>query len=113
MQIIYDSTGGRVPKFWRYVFVPLMYLSSRINRTRHSAGLRLEVSQRPICIAHYRFSHPLPVSDVDNRVRAIAEEVFGLTTVIWNQNSEGLYNSPPVRVIPSPLTRICNVKIGS
>lgn len=28
-------------------------------------------------------------SDVDNRVRAIAKEVFGLTTVIWNQDSEG------------------------
>jgi hypothetical protein len=26
-----------------------------------------------------------PYGDVDNRVRAIAREVFGLTTVIWNQ----------------------------
>jgi len=47
MQIIYDSTGGRIPKFWRP-----------------------------------------PFGDVDNRVRAIAKEVFGLTTVIWNQNSQ-------------------------
>lgn len=25
-----------------------------------------------------------PYGDVDNRVRAIAKEVFGLTTVLWN-----------------------------
>ncbi|KAK4702848.1 chitin deacetylase, partial [Phenoliferia sp. Uapishka_3] len=28
-----------------------------------------------------------PYGDVDNRVRAIAKEVFGLTTVIWNQDT--------------------------
>ncbi|CED84454.1 Polysaccharide deacetylase [Phaffia rhodozyma] len=28
-----------------------------------------------------------PYGDVDNRVRAIASEVFGLTTVIWNQDT--------------------------
>ncbi|GAA5893407.1 hypothetical protein JCM5296_004868 [Sporobolomyces johnsonii] len=28
-----------------------------------------------------------PYGDVDNRIRAIAEEVFGLKTVIWNQDS--------------------------
>ena len=44
MQIIHDSTGGRLPKYWRP-----------------------------------------PYGDSDNRVRAIAKEVFGLTTVIWNQ----------------------------
>ncbi|KAJ6539347.1 hypothetical protein B0H19DRAFT_1269671 [Mycena capillaripes] len=47
VQIIHDSTGGRVPKFWRP-----------------------------------------PFGDSDNRVRAIAKEVFGLTTVIWNQDTE-------------------------
>lgn len=26
-----------------------------------------------------------PYGDVDNRVRAVAKEVFGLTTVVWNQ----------------------------
>lgn len=38
--------------------------------------------------------------DVDNRVRAIAKEVFGLTTVIWNQDSEGkdFCLSPRLRV---------------
>lgn len=29
-----------------------------------------------------------PYGDVDNRVRALAREVFGLHTVIWNQDSE-------------------------
>jgi len=46
MQIIHDSTGGRVPAFWRP-----------------------------------------PYGDSDNRVRAIAKEIFGLTTVIWNYDS--------------------------
>lgn len=47
MQIIHDSTEGRVPRYWRP-----------------------------------------PFGDCDNRVRAIAKEVFGLTTVIWNQDSQ-------------------------
>ena len=41
MQIIYDSTGGRVPKFWRYVFFPLIcehYLNPDL------ADLPMEVS---------------------------------------------------------------------
>ncbi|KAG8743382.1 hypothetical protein FRC10_012186 [Ceratobasidium sp. 414] len=46
MQIIHDSTGGRLPRFWRP-----------------------------------------PYGDSDNRVRAIAREVFGLVTVIWNQDT--------------------------
>ena len=47
LQIIYDSTGGRVPRYWRP-----------------------------------------PYGDADNRVRAIAKYIFGLTTVVWNQDSE-------------------------
>jgi peptidoglycan/xylan/chitin deacetylase (PgdA/CDA1 family) len=47
MQIIHDSTGGRVPAYWRP-----------------------------------------PYGDSDNRVRAIAKEIFGLTTVIWNYDSD-------------------------
>ncbi|KAH9899845.1 hypothetical protein C8Q73DRAFT_638659 [Cubamyces lactineus] len=47
MEIIHNSTGGRLPKYWRP-----------------------------------------PYGDSDNRVRAIAKEVFGLTTVIWNQDTE-------------------------
>ena len=47
IQIIHDSTGGRVPAFWRP-----------------------------------------PYGDSDNRVRAIAKEIFGLTTVIWNFDSD-------------------------
>ncbi|KAG7096959.1 hypothetical protein E1B28_004356 [Marasmius oreades] len=46
MQIIHDSTGGRVPRLWRP-----------------------------------------PYGDSDKRVRAIAKEVFGLSTVIWNQDT--------------------------
>ncbi|TFK55730.1 glycoside hydrolase/deacetylase [Heliocybe sulcata] len=47
MQIMYDSTGGKVPRYWRP-----------------------------------------PYGDSDERVRAIALEVFGLTTIIWNQDTE-------------------------
>lgn len=46
MQIIADSTGGRIPRFWRP-----------------------------------------PYGDMDNRVRAIAKEVFGLTPVMWNHDT--------------------------
>ncbi|KAJ7032459.1 carbohydrate esterase family 4 protein [Mycena alexandri] len=56
MQIIHNSTGGRVPKFWRP-----------------------------------------PYGDTDTRVSAIAKEVFGLTTIIWNQDTAdwSLTDSPP------------------
>ncbi|KAA1466513.1 glycoside hydrolase/deacetylase [Dentipellis sp. KUC8613] len=47
MEIIHNSTGGRVPRFWRP-----------------------------------------PYGDTDKRVSAIAKEVLGLTTVVWNQDSE-------------------------
>lgn len=47
MQIIYDSTGGRLAGYWRP-----------------------------------------PYGDTDTRVTAIAKEVFGLTTVVWNQDTE-------------------------
>jgi chitin deacetylase len=47
IQIIHDSTGGRIPAFWRP-----------------------------------------PYGDADNRVRAIAKLIFGLTTVIWNYDSD-------------------------
>ncbi|KAI0743087.1 glycoside hydrolase/deacetylase [Daedaleopsis nitida] len=45
MKLIHDSTGGRVPKYWRP-----------------------------------------PTGDSDERVLAIAREVFGLSTVLWNQD---------------------------
>ena len=44
MELIHNSTGGRLPKYWRP-----------------------------------------PFGDSDERVRAIAKEIFGLTTVIRNQ----------------------------
>jgi len=47
LQIIHDSTEGRVPRYWRP-----------------------------------------PFGDADTRVRAIASEVFGLTSVIWNRDTE-------------------------
>jgi len=47
MELIHNSTGGRVPKFWRP-----------------------------------------PFGDTDVRVSAIASEVLGLTTVIWNHDTE-------------------------
>ena len=43
MELIHNSTGGRVPRFWRP-----------------------------------------PFGDTDVRVSAIANEVLGLTTVVWN-----------------------------
>lgn len=50
MQLIHNSTGGRVTKYWRP-----------------------------------------PFGDADNRVRAIAKEVFGLQAILWNQ--EYVYTS--------------------
>lgn len=44
MELIHNSTGGRVPRFWRP-----------------------------------------PYGDTDARVSAIAKEVLGLTTIIWNK----------------------------
>ncbi|KAJ7502621.1 carbohydrate esterase family 4 protein [Mycena galericulata] len=46
MELIHNSTGGRIPKFWRP-----------------------------------------PYGDTDKRVSAIAKEVFGLTTIVWNQDT--------------------------
>ncbi|KAI0278828.1 hypothetical protein BGY98DRAFT_1077813 [Russula aff. rugulosa BPL654] len=47
LQLIYNSTGGRLARYWRP-----------------------------------------PYGDTDARVDAIAREVFGLTTIIWNNDSE-------------------------
>ncbi|KAJ4481538.1 hypothetical protein C8J55DRAFT_473882 [Lentinula edodes] len=47
MQLIHNSTGGRLPKYWRP-----------------------------------------PYGDTDLRVSAIAEEVFGMETILWNQDTE-------------------------
>ncbi|KAH9977700.1 hypothetical protein BGW80DRAFT_1283797 [Lactifluus volemus] len=47
MELIHNSTGGRVPRFWRP-----------------------------------------PYGDTDARVSAIAKEVLGLTTIIWNHDTE-------------------------
>jgi peptidoglycan/xylan/chitin deacetylase (PgdA/CDA1 family) len=46
LEIIHNSTGGRVPRYWRP-----------------------------------------PYGDMDNRVRAIAKEIFGLETILWNQDT--------------------------
>ncbi|OCH94080.1 carbohydrate esterase family 4 protein [Obba rivulosa] len=47
MQLIHNSTGGRLPRYWRP-----------------------------------------PYGDSDTRVGAIAREVFGLTTIVWNQDTD-------------------------
>ncbi|EIW76113.1 carbohydrate esterase family 4 protein [Coniophora puteana RWD-64-598 SS2] len=60
MEIIHNSTGGRIPKYWRP-----------------------------------------PYGDSDMRVRAIAKEVFGLTTVIWNQDTNDWSLSEPVPLTTS------------
>lgn len=57
IQLIHNSTGGRVPKYWRP-----------------------------------------PYGDSDMRVRAIAKEVLGLTTVIWNQDTNDWSLSDPVPI---------------
>ncbi|KAJ7064113.1 carbohydrate esterase family 4 protein [Mycena amicta] len=56
MEVIHNSTGGRVPRFWRP-----------------------------------------PQGDSDTRTSAIAREVFGLTTVIWNRDTSdwSLDATPP------------------
>lgn len=43
-----------------------------------------------------------PQGDADNRVRAIAKEVFGMTTVFWNQDTEdwSLSDATPMYTIP-------------
>ncbi|KAF8909440.1 hypothetical protein CPB85DRAFT_1519372, partial [Mucidula mucida] len=46
MEIIHNSTGGRVPKYWRP-----------------------------------------PYGDCDNRVRAIAQQIFGLEAILWNHDT--------------------------
>ncbi|KAH8118696.1 glycoside hydrolase/deacetylase [Phellopilus nigrolimitatus] len=47
IQIIYDSTNGKLPRFWRP-----------------------------------------PYGDIDQRVSAIAREVFGMSAILWNQDTE-------------------------
>ncbi|KAI9625941.1 hypothetical protein KEM48_010641 [Puccinia striiformis f. sp. tritici PST-130] len=48
------------------------------------SGGRLPAFWRPPC---NRIDYVGPKGDVDNRVRAIAKNVFGLQTVIWNQDT--------------------------
>ena len=69
MQIIFDQNGGRVPKYW--VSCPGGVSSGDLALILQSDLL----VQRP------------PYGDLDNRVRTIALEVFGLTSVVWNADS--------------------------
>jgi chitin deacetylase len=73
MQIIHDSTGGRLPRFWRSVGIQSLKGESVVSRPH---------VYRP------------PYGDVDNRVRAIASQVFGLTTVLWNYDSNDWHLQP-------------------
>lgn len=63
MQVIYDQSG-KLPAFWRPPYG--QYQSKAVDLVH--ADLRC-------------------TGDVDNRVRAIAKEVFGLTTVTWSLDS--------------------------
>ncbi|PCH41197.1 carbohydrate esterase family 4 protein, partial [Wolfiporia cocos MD-104 SS10] len=60
MQLIHNSTGGRLPRFWRP-----------------------------------------PYGDTDTRVHAIAQEVFGLTTIMWNHDTEDWSLTEPDGTTPS------------
>jgi chitin deacetylase len=62
-QIIMDQSGGLIPKFWRPPYGSFFFLKF---------------------FTHQLTSFRLSLGDVDNRVRAIALEVFGMSTVIWN-----------------------------
>lgn len=64
MELIHNSTGGRVPRYWRP-----------------------------------------PYGDSDMRTRAIAREVFGLQTVIWNSDTGDWTSGSPQQVAAS-LTQI-------
>jgi chitin deacetylase len=70
-QAIYEYSGGLVPKFWRPP-----YVSQRPLRRPNESSARWTDSQ-PF----------LRQGDADNRVRAIAEEVFGMILVGWNRDS--------------------------
>ncbi|GJE84012.1 carbohydrate esterase family 4 protein [Phanerochaete sordida] len=68
MEIIHNSTGGRLPKYWRP-----------------------------------------PYGDSDNRVSAIAKEVFGLQTIIWNQDTEDWsINQPGFSTTPESVAASLN-----
>lgn len=60
IQIIYDMTDGKVPRFWRP-----------------------------------------PYGDIDARVSAIGREVFGMTAVMWNHDTEdwSMQNNPPATTL--------------
>ncbi|TDL17330.1 glycoside hydrolase/deacetylase [Rickenella mellea] len=57
MQIIHDSTGGRLPRYWRP-----------------------------------------PYGDIDNRVRAIAKQVFNMTAIIWNHDTGDWTGASPDKI---------------
>ncbi|KAF8507591.1 hypothetical protein JB92DRAFT_3121702 [Gautieria morchelliformis] len=71
MQIIHDSTGGRVPRYWRP-----------------------------------------PYGDSDNRVRAIAKTVFGLTQIDWNRDSEDWQIASGGTTLPNVITSLNNWYTG-
>jgi len=62
LQLIYNSTGGRLARFWRP-----------------------------------------PYGDTDTRVTAIAKEVFGLTAVLWNHDSEDWTLGEPGGITPQAI----------
>jgi len=62
LELIHNSTGGRLPRYWRP-----------------------------------------PYGDTDVRVKAIAQEVFDLTTILWNQDTEDWSLGEPGGTTPSAI----------
>ena len=61
------------------------YLTS-LNNTQvlGELGWTMQIIHDPTNGRIPRFFRP-PYGDIDNRIRAIAQEVFGMTAIIWNQ----------------------------
>lgn len=64
MQVLADNNFGKIPLYWR-------------PREITSSGSSVKTSCR------LPDSRLAAYGDVDNRVRAIAREIFGLKTIIW------------------------------
>lgn len=67
LEIVRVSTSGRIPRYWR---PPYGDVSPQREDLRTNLRGLADVGNQ-----------------VDNRVRAIATHVFGLTTVVWNHDS--------------------------
>ena len=83
-QAIYDLSGGFVPKYWRPPYVSTAGVGPPRCLPSATSLAFWAFAHLPVDI----FALPAAQGDADNRVRAIAEHVFGLTLVGWNQDSD-------------------------